>query len=48
MFRSNSGAVVVHRDFKISFVGAKRDLNLTILRSETQCVIEQISHGAFE
>src|SRR6266498_2780810 len=48
MFWSYSAAAIADCDFEISVVFGERNLNRTVLRSETQRVIEQISHGALE
>src|SRR5262249_38960578 len=48
MFWSYPTASITDRDLEITVVFGNRDTNRTVLGGEAQCVIEQISHGAFK
>src|SRR5438046_1271863 len=48
MFWSYSRASVTDGDLESTVVFGKRDMNRTVFGSESQRVIEQISHRAFE
>src|SRR5438093_2275244 len=48
MFCAYPATIIADRDLEITVVFGNGDSNCAVLGSESQCVIEQISHGAFE